>query len=210
FTQDRDRLRRFQQEARAASALNHPNIITIYEVGEFDSAQYLVTGFIDGQTLLQYMKDSSSSVVRDESPRMELSQVLDISIQLAGALGAAHSASIVHRDIKPTNIMVRRDGYIKILDFGVAKLTEPSSELLYPGDEQSEGDLIATKPGEVVGTASYMSPEQARGLAVDSRTDIWSAGVVLYEMITGNRPFEGPTGSDVISSILQKEPIPLG
>ena len=211
FTQDRDRLRRFQQEARAASALNHPNIITIYEVGESDSAQYLVTEFIDGVTLLQYMKDSRSHVFREESSGagVKLSEVLDISIQLAGALGAAHSASIVHRDIKPTNIMVRRDGYIKVLDFGVAKLTEHFPASRYPGDELSERELIATRPGEVVGTASYMSPEQARGLAVDSRTDIWSAGVVLYEMITGNRPFEGPTRSDVISSILQKEPVPL-
>jgi serine/threonine protein kinase len=211
FTQDRDRLRRFQHEARAASALNHPNIITIYEVGKFDSAQYLVTEFIDGETLLQYMKDSRSRVVREKSPGpgMALSEVLDISIQLAGALGAAHSASIVHRDIKPANIMVRRDGYVKVLDFGVAKLTEHFPALEYPGNELSEGDLLATKPGEVVGTTSYMSPEQARGLAVESRTDIWSAGVVLYEMITGNRPFKGPTRSDVISSILRTEPISL-
>ena len=213
FTENRDRLRRFQQEARAASALNHPNIITIYELGEFDSTQYLATEFIDGETLLQYMKDSRSRGVREESAEtgtgMRLSEVLDISIQLASALGAAHSAKIVHRDIKPTNIMVRRDGYIKVLDFGVAKLTEQFPEGRYADDELSVRDLISTKAGEVVGTASYMSPEQARGLGVDARTDIWSAGVVLYEMIAGHRPFEGPTRSDVIASILQKAPPPL-
>jgi serine/threonine protein kinase len=213
FTEDRDRLRRFQQEARAASALNHPNIITIYELGEFDSTQYLATEFIDGETLLQHMKDSRSRVIRKERAEigagMKLSEVLDISIQLASALGAAHTAKIVHRDVKPANIMLRPDGYIKVLDFGVAKLTEPFPGGRYTDDELSPGDLLTTKPGEVVGTASYMSPEQARGLAVDARTDIWSAGVVLYEMIAGHRPFEGPTRSDVIASILQKDPLPL-
>ncbi len=213
FSEDRNRLRRFQQEARAASALNHPNIITIYELGEFDSAQYLATEFIDGETLLQYMKDSRSRGVLEESSEtgtgMKLSEVLDISIQLASALGAAHSAKIVHRDIKPTNIMVRRDGYIKVLDFGVAKLTEQFADGESTDHEVWVRDLINTTPGEVVGTASYMSPEQARGLAVDARTDIWSAGVVLYEMIAGHRPFEGPTRSDVIASILQREPLLL-
>jgi serine/threonine protein kinase len=214
FTEDRDRLRRFQQEARAASALNHPNIITIYELGEFESSQYLATEFIDGETLLRYMKDSLSRDARKEGPYpvagMNLSEVLDISIQLASALGAAHSAKIVHRDIKPTNIMVRRDGYIKVLDFGVAKLTEQFPEGRYPGGELSERDLITTRPGEVFGTISYMSPEQVRGLPVDARTDIWSAGIVLYEMIVGHRPFYGPTRSDVIASILQRDPPALG
>jgi serine/threonine protein kinase len=217
FSKDRDRLRRFQQEARAASALNHPNIITIYELGEFESAQYLATEFIDGETLLQYMKDSRSGGVSKEASKevakidtgMKLSEVLDIAIQLASALGAAHSAKIVHRDIKPTNIMVRRDGYIKVLDFGVAKLTEQFPDGEDTDDELLVWDLINTTPGEVVGTASYMSPEQARGLAVDARTDIWSTGVVLYELISGHRPFEGPTRSDVIASILQKDPLPL-
>ncbi|MEK6303357.1 MAG: protein kinase [Acidobacteriota bacterium] len=214
FSEDRGRLRRFQQEARTASALNHPNIITVYELGEFDSAQYLATEFIDGETLLQYMKDPSSSVVSKEGVKtdagMTLREVLEISIQLANALGAAHSAKIVHRDIKPTNIMVRRDGYIKVLDFGVAKLTEQFPDGESTDDELRVRDLINTMPGEVLGTASYMSPEQARGLAVDARTDIWSAGVVVYEMIAGHRPFEGPTRSDVIASILYKEPLPLG
>lgn len=213
FSEDQDRLRRFQQEARAASALNHPNIITIYELGEFESAQYLATEFIDGETLLQHMKDSRSGVVSEGGTKtgagMKLSEILDIAIQLASALGAAHSAKIVHRDIKPTNIMVRRDGYIKVLDFGVAKLTEQFSDGEDTDDELFVWDLINTTPGEVVGTASYMSPEQARGLAVDARTDIWSAGVVLYEMIAGHRPFEGATRSDVIASILQKDPVRL-
>ena len=213
FTKERDRLRRFQQEARAASALNHPNIITIYELGEFGSAQYLATEFIDGETLLQYMNNSRSRDDRNDQPvtanGMKLSEVLEISIQLASALTAAHFAKIVHRDIKPTNIMVRPDGYIKILDFGVAKLTEQFPDGQYPDDELSARDQMTTRPGEVVGTASYMSPEQARGLPVDARTDIWSAGVVLYEMIAGHRPFEGPTRSDVIASILQKDPPPL-
>lgn len=213
FTEDPDRLRRFQQEARAASALNHPNIITIYELGEFDSAQYLATEYIDGETLLQHMKKSRSRGVNKERSEtrtgMKLGEVLDISVQLTSALGAAHSAKIVHRDIKPTNIMVRRDGYIKVLDFGVAKLTEHCPDGRYADDELSVRDLMHTKPGEVVGTASYMSPEQARGLPVDARTDIWSAGVVLYEMIAGHRPFQGPTRSDVIASILQKDPLPL-
>jgi len=213
FTRERDRLRRFQQEARAASALNHPNIITIYELGEFGSAQYLATEFIDGETLLQYMNNSRSRDDRNEHSEtangMKLSEVLEISIQLASALTAAHFAKIVHRDIKPTNIMVRPDGYIKVLDFGVAKLTEQFPDGQYPDDELSARDQMTTRPGEVVGTASYMSPEQARGLTVDARTDIWSAGVVLYEMIAGHRPFEGPTRSDVIASILQKDPPPL-
>jgi serine/threonine protein kinase len=214
FTEDRERLRRFQQEARAASALNHPNIITIYELGEFDSTQYLATEFIDGETLLQHMKDSRSAIGTNERSEtgtgMKLSEVLEISIQLCSALAAAHSAKIVHRDVKPTNIMVRPDGYIKVLDFGVAKLTEQFPDGPDIDDNQLMGDLIRTKPGEVVGTASYMSPEQARGLAVDARTDIWSAGVVLYEMIAGHRPFEGPTRSDVIASILQRDPPSLG
>src|SRR6266550_4821210 len=145
FTENRDRLRRFQQEARAASALNHPNIITIYELGEFDSTQYLATEFIDGETLLQHMKDSRSRIRKGRAETgtgMKLSEVLDISIQLASALGAAHSANIVHRDVKPTNIMLRPDGYIKVLDFGVAKLTEPFPGGQYTDDELPPGDLL--------------------------------------------------------------------
>jgi predicted ATPase/serine/threonine protein kinase len=213
LTSDRDRLSRFQQEARAASALNHPNLLTIYEAGETGSMPYLVTEFVDGETLLKRMAEARARTVaggsRPTATGMRISEVLDISIQLASALGAAHAAGILHRDIKPENIMVRRDGYIKILDFGVAKLTDQLS-----AEEDTEAPfsvrpLIRTKPGEVLGTASYMSPEQIRGLTVDARTDIWSAGAVLYEMIAGHRPFEDQTTSDVIALILQKEPPPL-
>lgn len=213
FTRDRDRLRRFQQEARAASALNHPNIITIYELGEFDSTQYLATEFIDGVTLLDHIKRATSydkpTNGSETRSRLTLSEVLDIAIQLGNALEAAHSAKIVHRDIKPTNIMVRRDGYVKVLDFGVAKLTETFAERDLNERHHFERDLTRTKPGEMVGTVNYMSPEQARGIVVDPRTDIWSAGVVIYEMLTGRRPFEGPTKTDVLVSILQQEPQPL-
>src|SRR5882724_4531133 len=159
FSEDRNRLRRFQQEARAASALNHPNIITIYELGEFDSAQYLATEFIDGETLLQYMKDSrdrdAGTGNSETATGIKLSEVLDISIQLASALVAAHSANIVHRDIKPTNIMVRRDGYVKILDFGVAKLTEHFPNKPDPDDQTFVSDFMSSEPGEIVGTTSY-------------------------------------------------------
>src|SRR5215213_3397984 len=189
FTDDEDRLRRFKQEARATSALNHPNIITIFEIGEANGAHFMATEFIDGANLRQYM-------ARKALPGNE---ALDIALQVASALDAAHTAGIVHRDIKPENIMVRPDGYIKVLDFGLAKLTERG---------ESETDT-QTEPGMVIGTVIYMSPEQARGLPVDARTDIFSTGVVLYEMITGHVPFGGDTPSDVIVSILDREPQPL-
>jgi predicted ATPase/serine/threonine protein kinase len=213
LTSDRARLSRFQQEARAASALNHPNILTIYEAGETGSMPYMVTEFVDGETLLKCMAEAHSRTVAASSrltaTGMRISDVLDISIQLASALGGAHTAGILHRDIKPENIMVRHDGYIKILDFGIAKLTDHVSAEEEADAPRSVRPLIRTKPGEVLGTASYMSPEQIRGLTVDGRTDIWSAGAVLYEMIAGHRPFEDQTTSDVIALILQKEPPPL-
>ncbi|MGZ5537580.1 MAG: serine/threonine-protein kinase, partial [Chthoniobacterales bacterium] len=157
FTRDDDRLRRFEKEARAASALNHPNIITIYEIGEWDGTHFIVSELIEGETL---------------PARLPLAQVLDIGCQAAGALAAAHEAGIVHRDIKPANIMLRKDGYIKVLDFGLAKLTSTAAE------------LDATEPGRVMGTVNYMSPEQALGKPLDHRTDIFSLGVVLYEIAT--------------------------
>jgi serine/threonine protein kinase/TolB-like protein len=201
FTSDRDRLRRFEQEARAASALNHPNIITIYEIDQVDGAHYIVTEFIDGQTLRQRM----------QTAKLSLNEGVDIAIQVAQALEAAHSAGIVHRDIKPENVMVRQDGLVKVLDFGLAKLTEqqPSPG---KGEIDSKAATLAkvnTDPGAVMGTASYMSPEQARGQKVDARTDIFSLGVALYEMIAGSPPFEGVNALDVIGAILQKEPAPL-
>jgi serine/threonine-protein kinase len=196
FLLNKDRLIRFEQEAQAASALNHPNILTIYEIGEIDKLRFIATEFIDGLTLRQQMKAT-----------MELSDVVDAGIQIASALAAAHQAGIVHRDIKPENIMVRRDGYVKVLDFGLAKLNEADSSSSGPEDDTMHA--VRTEPGVLMGTIDYMSPEQVRGLEVDERTDIWGLGVVLYEMLTGTKPFKGATRSDVIAAILKTEPMPL-
>jgi serine/threonine protein kinase/Tol biopolymer transport system component len=205
FSRNRDRLRRFQQEARAASALNHPNIITIFEIGEFDGRHFITTEFIDGRTLRQHFFGEEKPTSRKPLPVRE---VLDIAIQTADALAAAHEAHIVHRDIKPENIMLRRrDSYVKVLDFGLAKLTEGAEvgvDLEGPTKTQ-----VKTSAGVVMGTASYMSPEQARGEQVDARADIWSFGVVLYEMVAGCVPFERSTPSEVIALILEREPPPL-
>jgi eukaryotic-like serine/threonine-protein kinase len=194
---DHERMRRFIQEAKAASALNHPNIITIHEVGQFDSRHFIATEFIDGQTLRQLMRRGHS----------KLNDVIEISIQAASALAAAHEAGIVHRDIKPENIMVRRDGYIKVLDFGLAKLTEAEGST--PDPEARTKTLVNTDAGTVLGTATYMSPEQAKGKYVDGRTDLWSLGAVIYELVAGHAPFEAETSSEVIGLILNKEPLPL-
>ena len=209
FTQREDRVLRFQQEARAVSALNHPNIITIYEIGETDSSHFIATEFIDGETLRQRLNHIKMS------PR----EVVELGMQAASALAAAHKAGIMHRDIKPENIMLRNDGYVKVLDFGLAKLTESSAEHeAVSSDPEAVTNIesgtvnrrfVDTDPGTVLGTVSYMSPEQARGLAADHRTDIFSLGVVLYEAIAGRVPFEGQTVSDVIFSILGKKPAPL-
>ena len=187
FTQDRDRLRRFEQEARAASALNHPNIITIYEIGEWNGAHFIATEYIEGETLRYHMQKG----------RLELSEILDIGVQTAGALAAAHAAGIIHRDIKPANIMLRQDGYIKVLDFGLAKLSTTS------------GNPDVTDPGRVMGTVNYMSPEQALGQPVDHRTDIFSLGEVLYELASGHRPFAGNGDAAIYDGILNRTPPPL-
>jgi serine/threonine protein kinase/Tol biopolymer transport system component len=195
FTQNEDRLRRFQQEARAASALNHPNILTIHEIRQDGSLHFMATEYVEGETLRQHIARA----------RMTLGQALDVAVQVASALTAAHQAGIIHRDVKPENIMLRTDGYVKVLDFGLAKLTETKTvDTAVPTRPKVE-----TEPGVVMGTVSYMSPEQARGLAVDARTDIWSLGAMIYEMVVGRQPFEGETASDVMSLILQKEPPPL-
>src|SRR5213080_723813 len=195
FTRNEERLRRFQQEARAASALNHPNILTIHEIGQDGSLNFMATEYVEGETLRQHLSRA----------RLTVGQTLDVAVQVASALAAAHQAGIIHRDIKPENIMVRTDGNVKVLDFGLAKLTDPKTiDTAAPTLPQVE-----TQPGVVMGTFSYMSPEQARGLAVDARTDIWSLGVMIYEMAAGRQPFEGETASDVLSLILQKEPLPL-
>ena len=212
LTRDTDRLRRFQQEARAASALNHPNIVTIHEIGVIDNRHFIATEFIDGRTLRQYISGSLSHTTSDgnrtSGKHLKLSEILNIGIQAADALAAAHEAGIVHRDIKPENIMVRRrDSYVKVLDFGLAKLTEGDVAAL--DTEAPTKTQVKTSAGVVMGTASYMSPEQARGEQVDARTDIWSLGVVLYEMVAGCGPFERSTPSEVIALILEREPPPL-
>ena len=229
FTKDDERLRRFEQEAQAASALNHPNIITIYEVGKADDVHFIATEFIEGTTLRK----------RISGARLRTDEVLDVAIQIASALVAAHSAGIVHRDIKPENIMVRPDRYVKILDFGLAKLTErvEVTSQLDPKDTDNIPDVITTEetveedltslpaqdsyqtspvldvpdttPGIVLGTAQYMSPEHARGLKVDARTDIFSLGIVLYEMIAGRHPFTGATRREIVSAVINLDPIPL-
>jgi hypothetical protein len=190
-------MRRFVQEAKAASALNHPNIITIYEIDEADSRHFIATEFIDGETLRQRMKHG----------HLKVNDLLEIATQAAGALAAAHAAGIIHRDIKPENIMVRRDGYIKVLDFGLVKLTEPVDAVA--DTEAPTKALVDTDAGIVLGTANYMSPEQAKGYQVDARTDLWSLGTVIYEMAAGHTPFEAGTSTEVIGLILNKEPLPL-
>ncbi len=195
FSRDEERLNRFQQEARAISALNHPNILTIYEVGLADIGHFIATEYVEGETLRQACARS----------RPDLSRTLDIGIQVSEALAAAHEAGIVHRDIKPENIMIRRDGYAKVLDFGLAKPV-PQKEC---GEEAPTFVGTDTNPGVIMGTVNYMSPEQGRGLRVDPRTDIFSLGIVLYEMIAGRPPFQGATSSDTLAAILLREPPPL-
>ena len=198
FTTDAERVHRFEQEARAASALNHPNIVTIHEIGRADSTHFIATEFIDGETLRASLAGT----------RLKLDELLDIATQVASALAAAHEAGIVHRDIKPENIMLRRrDQIVKVLDFGLAKLAARPAAAV--DAEAPTKALVKTGAGVVMGTVQYMSPEQARGAEVDARTDIWSLGVVLYEMVTCRAPFEGETPSHVIVSLMESEPPPL-
>jgi len=230
FTEDAERVLRFRQEARAVSALNHPNIITIHEIGEVKTAvgalYFIATEFIEGRTLREMIRDGG----------MKPSEALEVVIQVASALSAAHAAGITHRDIKPENIMLRPDGYVKVLDFGLAKLTDGQrdSETERRRDGETVGQRVKevegprdrmrgatssslrlsvsqllTNPGVIPGTVSYMSPEQARGLETDARSDIFSLGVVLYELITARRPFDGKTVEDMLASLLEQEPPPL-
>ncbi len=197
LTDDAERLRRFEREARAIAGLNHPNIMTIYEVGSADSTRYIASELIQGETLHERLACGG----------MELHEAIEIALQVTSALAAAHSAGVVHRDIKPQNIMLRPDGYVKVLDFGIAKLAEREVPPTVPEDEAIK--LVETNVGSILGTVSYMSPEQARGAPVDKRTDIWSLGVVVYEMTTGHALFSGDTPKEVMSSIVEKEPPPL-
>src|SRR5262245_35593253 len=193
-TRDAGRLRRFEQEARAASALNHPNILTIFEIGEANGAHYIATEFIDGQTLRELLNGD----------RLSPQAALDIASQIAAALTAAHEAGIVHRDIKPENVMLRRDGITKVLDFGLAKLIEHR-----PAAVDSQAPTIAkvnTDPGTMLGTVGYMSPEQVRGQEADHRADIFSFGVILYEMLSGQRAFGGESAIEVMNAILKEDP----
>src|SRR5437773_2226302 len=198
FTEDANRLKRFQQEAHAVVGLNHPNILTVYEIGEDHSTHYIASELIEGETLRQRLMRG----------RMEVGEAVDVAIQVASALAAAHETGIVHRDIKPENIMLRPDGYVKVLDFGIAKLAE-SAFAEATADGTGSMTLAETNLGSILGTARYMSPEQAYGEHVDQSTDIWSLGVVLYEMVTGHAPFTGGTSKEVMSTILEKEPPPL-
>src|SRR5262245_27157505 len=192
FTADADRVRRFEREARSASALNHPNNIIIFEIGAADGAHYIATEYVAGQTLRQMMAGE----------RMSFGDALSVATQVANALAEAHKAGVLHRDIKPENLMVRPDGVVKVLDFGLAKLLDRRPEF-------ANDAWVSTASGMVMGTARYMSPEQARGEEVDARTDIFNLGIVLYEMVTGRAPFDGRTSMDVIAAILHVNPTPL-
>ena len=193
FAEDVDRISRFKQEARATSSLNHPNIVTIFEVGEVEGRNYIVTEFVEGVILRARLTEVLPG-------GLDTTETISIITQVLQALDAAHRAGIIHRDIKPENIIIRADGLVKVLDFGIAKLDASQSASV---------DHLTTRTGVVIGTAAYMSPEQARGQKVDHRTDIFSVGIVLYEMLCGRKPFEGETWSDVMAAVLVKDPPPI-
>jgi serine/threonine protein kinase len=199
ISRDNRRMQRFRQEAKVASSLNQPNILTVFEFGEVGGLTFLATEFVDGETLRDYLRGKK---------KLKLVEILDINIQVLAALDAAHEANIVHRDIKPENVMIRRrDHVVKVLDFGLAKVTEKRTS---KGGEESEAATeFKTAPGIIMGTVNYMSPEQAQAGAMDQRTDIWSTGVMLYEMVAGKMPFGGATSSHTIVQILEKDPSPL-
>jgi eukaryotic-like serine/threonine-protein kinase len=195
LTTDPDRLRRFSHEAQAAAALNHPNVLAIYHVGDQDGAPYIVSELLEGETLRDRLRTGALAVRK----------AVDFAIQTTNGLAAAHDKGIVHRDLKPENVFITNDGQIKILDFGLAKLTRPDSEPV----GQLATVTAGTGAGLVLGTVGYMSPEQVRAQAVDARTDIFSLGAILYEMLSGTRAFQGDTPADTLSAILREEPLPL-
>jgi serine/threonine protein kinase/TolB-like protein/Tfp pilus assembly protein PilF len=197
LTRDLERVRRFQQEARAVVTLNHPNIVTVYEIDEADGVQFIASELVKGETLR----------ARLSAGPMKINEAVEIAIQVADALSEAHHEGVIHRDIKPENIMIRPDGYVKVLDFGIAKLIE--QHVSSTSTDAPTLVKVETNPGMVLGTAYYMSPEQTRGLPVDERTDIWSLGVVLYSMLTGQMPFAGDTPADVVAAIIEREPRPV-
>src|SRR5450759_1181400 len=193
FSNDSDRLRRFEQEAKAAGLLNHPNITAVYDIGSHEGAPYVVSELLEGETLRAALAGGRLS------PR----KAIDYALQMAHGLAAAHEKGIVHRDLKPENLFVTKDGRVKILDFGLAKLTQADS-----GSQTSMPTVThgGTEAGVVMGTAGYMSPEQVRGMALDARSDIFSFGAILYEMLSGKRAFHGDTPADTMSSILKEDP----
>ena len=195
---DKDRLQRFIQEARTVSNLNHPNILTVHEFGQTESVSFMAAEYVDGVTLRQHLS----------TRKLKLVDVLDVSIQIVGALNAAHEAGVTHRDLKPENVMIRRDHIVKVLDFGLAKPTTtlPDKQI---DSEAGTKVMVHTEPGLVMGTVSYMSPEQSVGKGIDHRSDIWSLGVVLYEMIAGVVPFQGKDIHRQIIAIQEQDPPPL-
>ena len=197
---DKRRMQRFRQEAKVASSLNHPNIVTIFEFGEVNDLTYLATELVDGETLRDFLRGK----------RLQLREILDIAIQMLAALDAAHEAKIIHRDMKPENVMIRRrDHVVKVLDFGLAKLIEKRESLANLASDLEAATELRTAPGLIMGTINYMSPEQARARAVDARSDIWSTGIMIYEMVVGTKPFGGATSAHTIVEILEKDPVPL-
>ncbi|HEU5092399.1 MAG TPA: serine/threonine-protein kinase, partial [Nitrospira sp.] len=198
FAGDHEQMRRFAHEARSASALNHPNIITIHEIGHDGDRQFIATEFIEGQTLRERLRS-----------HLELDEILEISIQVASALVAAHRSNIVHRDLKPENIMIRKDdGLVKVLDFGLAKISPNRPRDEFKDPEAATMRIVNTAPGVIIGTVAYMSPEQSRGESVDERSDIWSLAVLIYEMVTGSSPFIAASSHEIISAIRSKQPAP--
>ena len=192
-----ERMSRFVREAKSASALNHPNIITIHEINEYENTHFIATEFIDGEMLRDRLRNNE----------LTIEEALDIAVQTVSALSVAHEAGITHRDIKPENIMIRRDGLVKVLDFGIAKPCPKDNSEVDPEGETKV--LFNTAAGLILGTAAYMSPEQARGKETDTRTDIWSFGCILYEMLTREQPFQGETMTDVLANIIYQEPVSI-